>query len=94
MIVVRNTFVAKPGNAGKLAAHLKEMAAAGGLRNPRILTDMIGDFNQVVMEHEVDSAADFEETIQRYMSDSKMREKAKGYLDLWMTGKRELLRVV
>ena len=28
MIVVRNSFVAKPGMAGKLAAHMKEMTAA------------------------------------------------------------------
>lgn len=94
MIVVRNTFVAKPGSAGKLAGRLKEMASMGGLRNPRILTDLIGDFNQVVMEHEVDSVAEFEENIQRYMADPEIREKAKGYLDLWETGKRELFRVV
>jgi len=38
MIVVRNSFIAKPGQAGKLAAHLKEMAAVGNLRNARVLT--------------------------------------------------------
>jgi hypothetical protein len=29
MIIVRNSFIAKPGQASKLAAQLKEMAAAG-----------------------------------------------------------------
>ena len=94
MIVVRNRFVAKPGQASKLAAHLKEMAAAGNLTNHRILTDVTGDFNHVVMEHEVESLAALEELFKRYSSDSQMREKSKGYTDLWMTGSRELFRVV
>ena len=94
MIVVRNSFIAKPGQAGKLAAHLKEMAKAGNLRNPRVLTDLIGDFNNVVMEHEVESASEFEEMFKRYSSDPEVREKAKGYTELWNTGRRELFRVV
>ena len=94
MIVVRNTFNAKPGQAGKLASHIKELAVAGNLRNPRVLTDLVGAFNQVVLEHEVDSAADFEEGLKRYMSDPQIREKAKDYLEMWTSGKRELLRVV
>ena len=94
MIVVRNSFIAKPGLASKLAAQLKEMAAAGNLRNHRVLTDVTGDFNRVVMEHEVESAAEFEEMFKRYSTDPQMREKAKGYTDLWLTGSRELFRVL
>ena len=89
MIVVRNSFIAKPGLAGKLAAQLKEMAKAGNLRNPRVT----GDFNHVVMEHEVESASAFEELMQRYASDPQVRELAKGYTDLWITGRRELFRI-
>ncbi len=94
MIIVRNSFIAKPGMAGKLAAHLKEMAAAGNLRNPRVMTDVTGEFNHVVMEHEVESTSEFEEMFKRYSSDPQMREKAKGYTDLWITGRRDLFRVV
>ncbi len=94
MIVVRNNFTAKPGQASKLAAQLKEMAAAGNLPNHRVLTDVTGEFNRVVLEYEVESAAGFEETFNRYTKDQKMREKAKGYTDLWITGSRELLRLV
>jgi len=94
MIIVRNSFSAKPGHASKLAAQLKEMAGAEKLRSVRIMTDLTGDFNHVVMEHEVESAGDFEELIHRYSSDPQAREKAKGYTDLWTTGKRELFRVV
>lgn len=94
MLIVRNSFNAKPGHAGKLAAQLKEMGNAGRLRNMRVMTDLTGDFNTVVMEHEVESASEFEELLKRYSSDPKTRELAKGYTDLWTTGRRELFRVV
>ncbi len=94
MIVVRNAFTAKPGQAGKLAAQLKEMAAAGKLPNHRVLTDVTGEFNRVVLEYEAESVAEFEEMFIRYATDPQIREKAKGYTDLWITGSRELYRVV
>jgi len=94
MIVVRNSFIAKPGQAGKLAAQLKDMATVGNLRNCRVLTDLTGQFNHVIMEHEVESASEFEDLLARYSSDPQAREKAKGYTDLWTTGHRELYRVV
>jgi hypothetical protein len=43
-------FHCQAGQASKLAAQLKEMATAGNLPNPRVLTDMTGPFNSVVME--------------------------------------------
>ena len=70
------------------------MASAGNLRNHRVLTDVTGDFNRVVMEYEVESASEFDEMFKKYASDPLIREKAKGYTDLWMTGNRELFRVV
>lgn len=94
MIIVRNSFTAIPGQASKMAAHLKEMAAAGNLRNPRVLTDLVGGFNQVIMEHEIESLAEFEETYKKYASDPQIREKAKEYLQMWTSGKREMFRVV
>jgi hypothetical protein len=94
MLIVRNSFIAKPGMAGKLAAQLKEMATAGSLKNVRVMTDVVGDFNHVVMEHEVESASEFEGLMTRYSSDPQARDKAKGYTELWNTGRRELFRVV
>jgi hypothetical protein len=92
VIIIRNTFTAKPGLAGKLVAQMKEIAAGNNLRNLRFLTDVSGDFNQVVMEHEVESLTEFEALLQKYATDPQMREKAKGYTDLWLTGRRELFR--
>ena len=60
MLVVRNCFTAKPGQATKLAAQIKEAAETGKFSRFRVLTDLTGDFNRVVLEFEVESVAEFE----------------------------------
>jgi len=91
MIVVRNCFIAKPGNAGKLAAQLKEAAAAAKIPRHRVLTDLTGDFNRVILEYEAENVTEFEGRMRQYMTDETFREKMKGYTELWMTGCREIL---
>ena len=93
MIIVRNCFVAKPGHASKLAAQLKEAAAMAGMPKHRVLTDLTGDFNRVVMEYEAENVSEFEARMKQYMTDEVLREKMKGYTDLWITGSREILQV-
>jgi len=92
MIVIRNCFVAKPGQASKLAAQLKEAAGVMGM-NARVLTDLTGDFNRVVLEFEAQDFMEFERRTREYRTDEAFREKMKGYTDLWMTGHREILQV-
>ena len=94
MFVIRNTFVAKPGCAGKLAAQLKEAVAAFEMPGARIMTDLTGDFNRVVMEHTAESMAEFEKRMQETMGSPKYRERMAGYTELWITGSREILRLV
>jgi hypothetical protein len=93
MIVVRNCFVAKPGHASKLAAQLKEAAAAGQIPRYRVLTDLTGDFNRVVLEYEAENVSEFEARMKQYMTDEVFREKMKGYTDLWISGSREILQI-
>ena len=93
MLVVRNCFVAKPGNASKLAAQLKEAATAAQIPNHRVLTDLTGDFNRVILEFEVENVAGFEARLKDYGTNPAFREKMKGYTDLWVTGSREILQV-
>jgi hypothetical protein len=93
MLVVRNRFVAKPGCAGKLAAQLKEAAAAFQMPNARVLTDVTGDFNQVVMEFTAESMGEIEKRMQETMASSLYRERMAGYTELWITGSREILRI-
>ena len=91
MIVVRNCFVAKPGNASKLAAQLKDAAAAAKMPKHRVLTDLTGDFNRVILEYEVGNVTEFEARMKQYMTDETFREKMKDYTELWATGSREIL---
>jgi hypothetical protein len=93
MIVVRNCFVAKPGNASKLAAQLKEAAGSAKFSKYRVLTDLTGDFNRVILEYEAQNVAEFEAQMKNYATDEAFRAKMKGYTDLWITGSREILQV-
>ncbi len=93
MIVVRNCFVAKPGQASKLAAQLKDAAAAGKLTRARVLTDLTGDFNRVVLEYEAETISEWEGRRREYFTNEAVREKMKGYTDLWLSGHRELFQV-
>jgi hypothetical protein len=94
VIVVRNCFVAKPGCASKLAAQLKEAAsAAKGFKRVRVMTDLTGDFNRVILEYEAESVSEFEERMQDYATNETFRAKMNGYTDLYVTGSREILQV-
>jgi hypothetical protein len=69
------------------------MIVVRSTQNVRFFTDVAGDFNQVVMEHEAGSLSEFEALMQKYAADSQIREKAKAYTEYWLTGKRELFRM-
>jgi hypothetical protein len=95
MIIVRNCFIAKPGNASKLAAQLKEAAkAASGMSGYRVLTDLTGDFNRVILEYEARDVSEFEERMKDYATNQAFRDKMKGYTDLYVSGSREILQVM
>ena len=93
MIVVRNIFVAKPGNASKLATQLKSAAVAGNMPKHRVLTDLTGDYNRVILEIEVDNISGFEAQMQNYATNDALKAALKGYTELWVSGSRELLQV-
>jgi hypothetical protein len=94
MIVIRNTFIAKPGCASKLAAQLKEAVAVFQMPGARVMTDVTGDFNRVIMEHTAESLEEFEKKMQETMGSPMYRERMAGYTELWITGSREVLRLV
>ena len=92
MIIVRNIFICKPGNASKLAAQFKTAAAAANLPKHRVLTDLTGESNRVVLEYEVDNLAGVEAQMKNYATNEAMRTAMKGYTDLYLTAYRELLQ--
>jgi hypothetical protein len=95
MIVIRNCFVAKPGQASKLAKQLKEAAmAAPDLKSYRVLTDLTGDFNRVILEYDAENIGEFEQRMRDYATNQAFRDKMQGYTDLYLTGSREILQIV
>lgn len=93
-LIVRNCFVAKPGSAGKLASMMQEAFAAAGIPKHRVLTDFTGELNRVIVEFEVADAGEAEATIRRYRDSDAFRTIMAGYTDLWLTGTREILRIL
>ena len=94
MFVVREQFTAKPGQASKLAAMFKDMLGSLPGHRFRVLTDQIGPFNTVVIETEVEDLAEFGKLMEEYGSRPDIRDKMKGYTEMYITGSREVYRVV
>lgn len=94
MLIVRETFTAKPGQASKLAALLKDAATSMAPGHVRVMTDLVGTFNTVVLETEVASLDEFELHIRAYGSNHDVRERMRGYTDLWISGVREVFSVL
>ena len=94
MFVVRETFTARPGQASKLAAMLKDAVATRPSMKTRVLTDFIAGFNTVVLETETPDLNAFEAEMKEYATSPEIREKMRGYTDLWQSGRREVYRLV
>jgi hypothetical protein len=99
MILVREIFTAKPGQASKLAKLFRK--GFGNDPNLRIMTDLAGDYNTVVMEMTVKSLADFEKQMEEYKSgkpdpkmDPKVAEEMSKYTEMYLTGRREIFQIV
>jgi hypothetical protein len=60
----------------------------------RVLTDHVADFNTVVLETDVEQLAEFDAIMKEYASNSDLRERMRGYTELWQSGRREIFRVV
>src|SRR6476646_9005388 len=99
MLIVRDIFTAKPGQASKLAKFFKEMMTKdmpAGTKG-RVMTDLVGDYNTVVMEIEAKNLTDYEKMITEYMNMPKTPENTQRmaeYQGMYLTGKREILRTV
>jgi len=99
MVVIREIFTAKPGQASKLAKLFKKGFA--GYPNVRVMTDMVGDYNTVVAEMTLDTLAEFEKQMEDYKSgkpdpkmDPKVAEEMSRYTEMYLTGRREVFQIV
>jgi len=99
MLIVREVFTAKPGQASKLAKLFKKMSAE--TPSARVMTDLVGNYNTVVMEMQVESLADFEKQMEEYRSgkpdpkmDPKTAEEMSKYTEMFVSGRREIFQIV
>ena len=96
MIIVHDIFIAKPGNASKLAKMFKE-AMSGTHEFVNIMTDMTGQFNKVVAVTKYENLTEYEQSWEKFQKDTeamkKMEKIMTGYQDMYLTGSREIYRV-
>jgi len=101
MYVIREVFTAKPGQASKLAKLFKKSFAAMPEMKARVMTDMVGSYNTVVMEVEVDSLAKWEKEMAAHRSDQsdanmdpELAKEMSSYTEMYLTGRREIFQIL
>jgi predicted translin family RNA/ssDNA-binding protein len=96
MIAVHDIFVAKPGNASKLAKMFKE-ATKKSPEVKNILTDMTGAYNRVIMVSHYESLTAYDQSWEKMKKEpdsmKEMEEAMKGYQDMYLTGSREIFQI-
>ena len=96
MILVHDIFVCKPGNASKLAKLFKEVMV-NNKELVNIMSDITGQYNRVIMVSQYESLTAFEQSWKKYEEDTDemkvMKEKMKGYHEMYFTGSREIYHV-
>ena len=99
MLIIREVFTAKPGQASKLAKLFKK--AFGRDSNVRVMTDLVGNYNTVVTEMQVNNLAEFEKQMEEYKSgkpdpniDPKVAEELSKYTEMYISGRREIYQII
>ena len=96
MINVHDIFICKPGNASKMAKLFKEVMTGDELVH--IMTDLTGPFNKVVVVTKYENLADYEQSWEKYKEDTeenrKMKDKMRGYHEMYVSGSREIYQVL
>jgi hypothetical protein len=97
MLLIREVFTAKPGQAGKLAKLFKKTFTDS---KDVVMTDVAGEFNTVVVHRHVASLAAFEKEMEEYKSgkmpdmDPKIKEEMSHYTEMYMKGRREIFQIL
>lgn len=96
MYIVRETFIAKPGHAGELAELMKKDMESWEDFKGQVMLDFVTDYNKIVIEYEINSLADFENMMASFKKDQAKAKSKKPpkYTELYVTGRREIFRIV
>ena len=96
MVIIHDIFICKPGNASKLAKLFKEIMEKQG-EFVNVMTDLAGQYNKVVVVTKYETLSDYESSWKKYEADTeenrKMKEKMKGFHEMYLTGSREIYQV-
>lgn len=99
MLIIREIFTAKPGQASKLAKLFKRAMANDD--TVTVMTDFVGEYNTVVTEFRVKSLAEFEKQMAEYKSgkpdpkmDPEVAKEMSNYTEMYLTGRREIYQIV
>ncbi|HYM62388.1 MAG TPA: hypothetical protein VEZ11_16005 [Thermoanaerobaculia bacterium] len=97
MLLIRNVFHCKPGQAKVLVKMMKETLAAtqaaGVMSRGRVMTDIASTFWTVVLETEADSFEAWERESQAMGTRPELRKAMEGYMDLVEGGYREIFKI-
>lgn len=94
MLLVREIFTCKPGQASKFVKLMKEVSSPEELAKTRIMTDLVGPYNTVVMETEVADLQEWQKMMEGYKNmDPETAKKMSGYTEMYLTGRREIFQI-
>jgi len=96
MILIREVFTTKPGKAGELVKKFKQVIPfmeKEGLKNTKIMTDLVAKYWTVVIESETEDFAKFEKEVRGFTSKPEVKEIMKDYMSLVDSGYREIFKI-
>ncbi len=96
MILIREVFTTKPGKAGELVKKFKQVIPfmeKEGLKNTKIMTDLVAKYWTVVIESETEDFARFEKEVRGFTSKTEVKEIMKDYMSLVDSGYREIFKI-
>ncbi|MDP2629234.1 MAG: NIPSNAP family protein [Candidatus Harrisonbacteria bacterium] len=96
MIIVHDTFICKPGSAGKMAKLFKEVM--GDHKDVlHIMTDMTGQWHRVIVVSQYEDLKAYQENWEKHEKDTeerkRMDEMMAGTKDMHVSGSREIYKV-
>ena len=93
MLLIRNVFQCKPGQAKTLVSMFKDTMARAQMTRARVLTDVASTFWTVVFETEAESLGAWEQEFEKMSARADLRKPMEGYMNLVDSGRREIFRI-
>jgi hypothetical protein len=97
MYLIREVFQAKPGKAKDLVKMFKQAAPhfekTEGVRNIKVLTDIVSTYWTVVLESETEDIGGFITNLRSATMSDELKDIMKGYMECIEGGRREIFMI-